>query len=176
MSHNNNGLGLESPFKLGRKPERELFFSLEEYAQRLKETRLLMKSNNIDLLLVVEYEDIYYLTAHQTVGAPMIELLIIPSDPHEEMYFVTRLLELSNTEYRSILRKYYSYNDYEDEIDFVFHKIKDNNPDCKTIGVQSRSKRISYYQLNKLNKLFLSANPDCNIIDASMLVARATRN
>ena len=58
MSHNNN------PLDLGKKPEKKLFFSLEEYAQRLKETRLLMKSNNIDLLLVVEYEDIYYLTAH----------------------------------------------------------------------------------------------------------------
>jgi Xaa-Pro dipeptidase len=171
MSHNNNELGLGSPFKLGRKPERELFFSLQEYAQRLKETRLLMKSNNIDLLLVVEYEDIYYLTAHQTVGAPMIELLVIPSNPLEEIYFVTRLLELSNTEYRSILRKYYSYNDYEDEIDFIFKKIKDNNPNCKTIGVQSQSKRISYYQLNKLNNMFLSSNPDCKIVDSSMLIA-----
>ena len=165
MSHNNNELGL------GKKPEKKLFFSLEEYAQRLNDTRLLMKANNIDLLLVAEYEDIYYLTAHQTVGAPMIELLVIPSDPHEEMYLVTRLLELSNAEYRSILRKYYSYNDYEDEIDFVFQKIRCNSPDCKTIGVQSRSKRISYHQLNKLNNLFLSINPDCKMIDSSMLVA-----
>jgi Xaa-Pro dipeptidase len=172
MSHKNTGPGLEVSSKLGKKPERELFFSLEEYALRLKETRQLMKLNNLDLLLVVEYEDIYYLTAYQTVGAPMLELLVIPSDPLEEMYFVTRLLELSNTEYRSILRKYYSYNDYDDEIDFVFQKIMDNNPKCKTLGVQSKSKRISYYQLNKLNNMFLSANPDRKIIDSSMLIAQ----
>jgi len=156
---------------LGKTPEKKLFFSLEEYAERFKKTKQLMKAKNIDLLLVVECEDIYYLTAHQTVGSPMLEILVIPSDPNEEMYFVTRLLELSNTEYRSILKNYYSYNDYEDEIEFVFKKILDNNPDYKTIGVQSKSKRISYYQLNKLNNLFLSTNPDCKIVDASILVS-----
>ena len=170
MSHKIISQDLEEYSTLGKKPEKKLFISLQEYASRLKETRQLMKSNNIDLLLVVEYEDIYYLTAHQTVGAPMIELLIIPVNPQEEMYFVTRLLELSNTEYRSILRKYYSYNDYENEIDLAFEKIMENNSDCQHIGVQSKSKRISYDQLNKLNNLFLSSNPDCKIVDASELI------
>lgn len=157
---------------LGRVPRKHLFCTLEEYALRLENTRNLMHANGLELLVVVEYEDIFYLTAHQTVGSPKLQILIIPIDPSQEIYFITRLLELSNTEHRSILRKFYSYNDYDDEINVVFQKIIENNPECKNIGIQQKSKRISYYQLNKLNNMFLSFSNDYNISDASELMGQ----
>ena len=151
-------------------PQKKLFFTSEEYAARLTNTRNLMKINGLELLIVVEYEDIYYLTAHQTVGSPKLQILMIPIDPSQEMYFITRLLEISNTEYRSILRKFYAYNDSDDEINIVFQKIIENSPNYKNIGIQQKSKRISYYQLNKLSNLFLSYN--YNICDASELMGQ----
>ena len=38
---------------------------------------------------------------------------MVPASPEEELYFVTRLLELTNTEERSVLRQYFAYKDFE---------------------------------------------------------------
>ena len=57
---------------LGRRPPKALMFSLEEYAARLARARERMAEAGLDLLVLTEPEDIFYLTAHQTVGAPQV--------------------------------------------------------------------------------------------------------
>merc|ERR1719183_2304074 len=118
-----------------RKPWKPLMFSLKEYAKRIERTRESIRALGVDLLVLTEPEDIFYLTAHQTVGAPQVQALMVPVSPEEEMYFMTRLLELTNTEERSVLRHYFAYKDFEVGIDKVVELIKPGvaSTDCSQL-------------------------------------------
>jgi len=155
-----------------RTPPKELPFTLEEYAERLRKTRASMAIEGLELLLLTEPEDIFYLTAYQTVGAPQVQALLVPADAAEEMYFVTRRLEVSNAEYRSILWKYFSYDDYEVGIDKVCDLIQNFSPGCKVLGVQEHSKRISLIQHRTVQARLASLGGGCKIVDCSSIIAK----
>mmetsp|Transcript_13777 Transcript_13777/g.37315 ORF Transcript_13777/g.37315 Transcript_13777/m.37315 type:complete len:817 (+) Transcript_13777:81-2531(+) len=154
----------------GRQPTKDLPFSLHEFDRRLSKVRAAMAEAKLELLLLVETEDIYYLTAHQTVGAPQIQALMVPISVSEEMYFVTRLLEVTNTQHRSILREYASYKDYESGIDKVCDEILKRSPNCKSLGVQNKSKRISFDQHQVLRERLQHLGGSCRFQDCSTLV------
>lgn len=161
--HSSDAAGGSLPLRM---PPKELPFSPQEFENRIAATRNAMVKHGLDLLILAEPEDIYYLTAYQTVGAPAVQALMVPASTDQEMYFVTRLLELSNAEYRSVLHQYVAYKDTEDSIAKVCEEIRTRSPCCKTIGFQDDCKRLSYAQVQRIRK-FLE---DRTFVDCSSLV------
>eukprot|EP00854_Cymbomonas_tetramitiformis_P026433 gene26433-32430_t len=133
-----------------------------------------MAAAGLDLMVLTEPEDIYYLTAHQTVGAPQVQALMVPVSPNEEMYFVTRLLEVSNAEHRSLLRLYFSYSDYEVGIEKVAEVVRERSTGARVVGIQRGSKRLAPAQYETLTERLtdLAVAAVCRFEDCTHLVGR----
>eukprot|EP00929_Paragymnodinium_shiwhaense_P076984 TRINITY_DN3961_c0_g1_i1.p1 TRINITY_DN3961_c0_g1~~TRINITY_DN3961_c0_g1_i1.p1 ORF type:complete len:836 (-),score=212.37 TRINITY_DN3961_c0_g1_i1:296-2728(-) len=149
-------------------------FSPEEYDARVEKVRQSMAEQKFDLLLITEPENIFYLTGYQTVGAPQVQALMLPaknsngSKTSDELYFVTRLLEITNATYRSNLRKMEVYADFESGIDKVIDVILKESPHAKRIGVEMKSRRLDCAQMETLKKRL----SDRTLSDCSTLIPK----
>merc|ERR1719265_2322582 len=103
----------------------------------------------LDMLILTEVENIHYLCNYQTVGCPQIQALMVPLEG--EIYFMTRLLELTNTR-RSTLVEKEAYLDYESGIDKVCDLIDQRSPGAKVIGVESSRKRLEVAQYTTIQQ------------------------
>eukprot|EP00122_Pirum_gemmata_P020387 Pgem_evm1s19059 len=60
--------------------------------ERLSKLRKVLEQEQIDLLIISKFEDIFYLTGFQTPGASLICLLVA----QKSCFLVARILELTN--------------------------------------------------------------------------------
>ena len=134
-------------------------FSPEEYAARSVSVQQSMVKMELDLLIVTEPENIFYLTGYQTVGAPEVQALMLSKDG--KMYLVTRKLEATNA-YRSNLREVEVYADYESGIDRLCQTILLKNADTKTAGLEFKSRRLTSEQRQVLEKTLPFNLKDCS--------------
>ncbi len=111
------------------------FFSDEEYANRLSKVRARMSSQDLDLLLITNTENIRYLTGVHTFGKAD-QFLLLPLEG--EMIQVQRFLE-------SFLSKVYSvlpddhiviYEDIDNPFDIVANTIKEMGLASARIGLE----------------------------------------
>ncbi|CAK9021396.1 3-alpha-glucosidase (Glucosidase II subunit alpha) (Protein PRIORITY IN SWEET LIFE 5) (Protein RADIAL SWELLING 3) [Durusdinium trenchii] len=141
-------------------------FAPDEYAARLASVQRSMAERKVDLLIITEPENIYYMTGYQTVGSPEVQALMI--DATDKSYFVTRQLEVSNAS-RSNLRtdQLEVYVDYESGISKLCNVIMRESPSIKTAGLEMTSRRLTAAQ-----RQILESRLSCNFVDCSSLIPK----
>lgn len=144
-------------------------FSAEEYSVRLASVQQSMVKEQLDILIITEPENIYYMTGYQTVGAPEVQALMVAKDGN--MYFLTRKLEVTNA-YRSNLKdKVEVYADYESGIHKLCSVLLQNSPDAKVAGLEFKSRRLTSEQRHLLETTLPYSFVDCsNLIPRLRLI------
>lgn len=146
----------------------KLPFLIDEFINRIQNVREEMKRRDIDILLITEPENIYYLTGMQTVGDPPINALILPIEDYP--YYYTRELERSNVNFRTFLSKGQckAYQDFEDPYEGLLREIINRGHSRKIISIEEKSRKHKPYLLMELRNKFKRAVID---IDGSDVVA-----
>ncbi|MBI2964642.1 MAG: aminopeptidase P family protein [Chloroflexi bacterium] len=143
-----------------RKPA-NLYFSLDEYRQRLDGVRARMAERGVDVLLLHTPENIYYLSGYQTPGYYWYMALVVPTDrepvlippPHEE----------SLVPAYSIFDSYVTYRDNADWVATTANVLRDLGCERKRIGYEQMSWFFRVGEYERL-KAFL---PDATLVSAS---------
>ena len=146
-----------------RKPQ-YLYFTLEEYQQRLDALRARMEKKGVDAMLVYTPENLCYLTGFQTPGYLVYNALIVPMD--KEPVFIARGVEATIVEYMSVVEDSRPWADSEDWI----AKTKDALVD---LGLENKRIGVEYDSLCALIQDYLrltAALPRATFVDCSGLV------
>ncbi|CAJ1449227.1 unnamed protein product [Effrenium voratum] len=143
-------------------------FSPEEYAGRLQRVREGMQKEQLDLVVLTEPENIFYLTGYQTVGEPQIQALLLPAEGAPSL--VTRLLEVTNATFRSNLQpqNLHVYADFESGIDKVCELLQSFQ--VSRLGLEMQSRRLLARHWTKLEAL--AKTKGMKLCEASHLVPR----
>src|SRR5262245_32290303 len=99
----------------------KLFFTLDEYQERLAHVRRLMAERGIDVLLLTTPENIYYVSGYQTTGYYIYQALVLPRDGAPQ--FVVRKLEMTNVQGISWLKDGFAVEDTEDPLDVTVRAV-----------------------------------------------------
>ena len=103
--------------------DKDLFFDVAEYQQRLLGLRERMVARGVDLLLVSTPENVYYLTGYQTIGYASYQCVIVPLEG--EPLIVVRLLEEGVVRRLSWTNRFVVYADGEDPVDATVQAVSE---------------------------------------------------
>lgn len=121
----------------------------EERSDRLRIFRELFLGNQLDMCVVLNMENIFYLTGFQTPGAPPVQALIVTPT---KAAMITRQLEVSNAEIHAVLLKDSSgYSEHDDALAHLSDQIMKDSP--TRIGIEENSHRMSYQNVVRLKSL-----------------------
>ena len=101
--------------------DKDLFFDVAEYQQRLGGLRERMVARGVDLLLVSTPENVYYLTGYQTIGYASYQCVIVPLEG--EPLIVVRLLEEGVARRLSWTNRFVVYADGADPVDATVRAV-----------------------------------------------------
>lgn len=141
-----------------------LYFSLEEYSDRLHALKARMEDRGIDALLIHTPENIYYLSGYQTPGYYWYMALVVPLEgepvlippPHEE----------SLVAQFTWVEEYRLYHDTRDWVETTRDVLVDLGMSNKRIGVEGDSWFLTSRDCLRLTSLM----PDATLSDCSGLV------
>lgn len=141
-----------------------LYFTLEEYRQRLNGLRARMQRMGVDVTLIHTPENLYYISGYQSPGYYWYQTLAIPLEgdpvlippPHEE----------GLVEAYTWVEDYRLYRDSRDWIDTTRDVLVDLGMSSKRIGVENDSWFLTSGDYLKLK----AAMPDARFVDCSGLV------
>ncbi|MBW4082003.1 Xaa-Pro peptidase family protein [Paenibacillus sp. S150] len=91
--------------------EQLLIFPEAEYRNRLRQAREVMEARGVEVYLVMNPENIFYLTGHQTFGIQSYHCCILSLDA--DPILVVRFLESFNSKYFSWIHNIEVYDDHE---------------------------------------------------------------
>jgi len=160
---------------VGHKPDGPLFCGWdghplrvppEEYEKRILQTRQSMQEDGIDFLIVVQPEDLYYLTGFYTIGDSAPQALVLPYD--SQPFLVARLIECDLVPKLSWISKVWTCPDSANVREVFMYAITDANLQEGRVGVQLQS--ISAAHLFHLQKFF--SKFETTILDGSKTVER----
>lgn len=140
---------------------KEMFFTIEEYQQRLEKLRQVMAGRGIDVLMSFTPENIYYMTGYQTPGYYVYQCLVVPME--REPFMVTRYLEETNVVGLSWLDDRASFQDWEDPVETTVKALKERKLDGKTIGIEEDAWFLSIKHYLQLKEKLAAAK----IVDGS---------
>jgi len=149
------------------KDEKELWFSLEEYGERLRKVRVHMAEKGVDAMLSHTPENIYYLTGYQTPGYYAYQCFIIPAEGDPVM--LTRRLEESNVRALSWVDERRTILDTQDPVQRTVETLREMGLTEKRLGVEQDSWFLTSRNYFKLRGLL----PKAELIDCSGTVERA---
>ncbi|MFN8590583.1 MAG: Xaa-Pro peptidase family protein [Thermomicrobiales bacterium] len=141
--------------------QKELFFSLEEYRERLAKLRAGMAARGLDVLLVHTPENIYYLSGYQTPGYYTYQCIIVPLAGEPIMF--TRYLEETNVRGLSWIDTRAYYLDTQDPAAETIRTLQEHGLTDKTIGVEESAWFLSIADYRKLQE----GLPNATFVDAS---------
>jgi Xaa-Pro dipeptidase len=148
------------------KDEKELWFSLEEYQERLRKVHAHMAEKEVDAMLSHTPENIYYLTGYQTPGYYAYQCFIIPAEGDPVM--LTRRLEESNVRALSWVDERRTILDTQDPVQRTVETLQEMGLSEKRLGVELDSWFLTsrnYFKLQDLLK-------ETELIDCSGTVER----
>lgn len=126
----------------------ELFFSSEEFEQRLAKIRSAMAERRIDTMLCAGPENTYYASGYQTFGFHNYQVLVIPLEG--QPFLILRYLE-SMLAYRySWVRDVVTWDDTDDPVAVTIGELKRRGHAGGTVGVEERS---YFFQVATYRKL-----------------------
>lgn len=144
----------------------DLVFPMEEYDRRIAALRNEMAKRQLDVILVTDPENIFYLTGYQTTGYSYFQALVVPLE--KPCFMVTRLLEATNVYSRTWVDEARTYSDTGDAIQTVWHTLAEFHLDDKVIGYEKDCLFFSAYKQERL----LMTGIDANFIDCTGIVEK----
>lgn len=133
----------------------------EERQQRVQKFRSFMTTQSLDVTVVQNMEDIYWLTGFNTPGAPRCQALIITQS---DIFISSRTLEVTNALIHAMLSSSSGHSEGEDPVTHLAKNILQFNP--TTVGMQLDTERTtpsdSQALLTQLNQ--------CSIINISGVI------
>ncbi|CAE7351267.1 doeA [Symbiodinium sp. CCMP2456] len=139
----------------------------EEYERRLQAVKEFMDSDGISLLVVVQPEDLYYLTGLYTIGDSAPQALILPKDA--DPFLIARLIEFDLVPKLSWVAEAFTCPDSASIHDVFCHAVsKYLQPKCR-VGLQLASITAAHYI--RLRSFFDASHAAC--VDASKTVEKA---
>lgn len=139
----------------------DMTFPMEEYQRRLGELRRRMARQNLDVVVITDPENLFYLTEYQTTGYSYFQALIVPLE--DEPFMVTRLLEETNVHARTWVEVTRPYTDTGDAIETLWHALHEFGlHEGKTIGYERNSYFFPAYQQDRMMASWYDASfVDC---------------
>jgi Xaa-Pro aminopeptidase len=121
--------------------EKHLVFSEDEFRARLQRVRDRMEASGLSCLVVLDAEDIYYLTGFRSWGFFEWQALIVPST--SEPVMVSRALEERMYHDNSWIDSYHAYRDHQDPVAAAASIVADVCPPGEVVGLPDRSRYLS---------------------------------
>jgi len=145
----------------------DMLFPMEEYERRLRELRERMEAWNLEVVIITDPENLFYLTDYQTTGYSYFQALIVPID--DEPYMVTRLLEETNVVARTWVDKTRPFSDTGDAIETLWQSLREFGlHDSKRIGYERNSYFFPAYQQDRMTASW----HDAEFVDCFGIVER----
>ncbi len=146
------------------KRAKSLPFSAEEYGQRLAAVRRTMGGRGIDLLVITEPENMYYLTGYFSTAYWSTQVLAVPLDMPP--FFVVRHLERTAVLGTSLVDDVSVYQELDVPTAVIGQVIRDRRFDHRRIGVEKHS----WYLTVRMFEALQAELPNAAFVDASYLV------
>jgi len=152
----------------------ELPFRMNEYEQRLKHVKERMEDKGVDVLLVSNPSNIYYLSGYDAYSFYVLQALIVIKEQHQPIW-VGRLEDASGARlttwlYNENIYHYtddYLYSDSKDPMDVVAGLFRKLNQHNRRIGVEMGSFYFSASAYNVLKGWL----PDARFADMTTLAS-----
>ena len=146
--------------------DKELFFSVEEFRDRLSSVRLSMEQRGCDALLVHTPENILYLSGYQTPGYYAYQCLVI-THQHDPVLLI-RDTEKGNAYAYSWLDDHVGYYDTDSHSEVTSRALAGIGIRDATVGVEMSS----WFLTARLNEDLRERNPHLRWVDASGTVEK----
>jgi Xaa-Pro dipeptidase len=144
--------------------EKRVPFTVKEFESRLEKVRRRMADKEMDILLLHAPENIYYLSGYHTTGFYMFQMLVVPLV--EEPFIITRLIERTNVDGFSWLKKSIAYNDEIEPVAFTVKQLHKRGLARGRIGMEKDGWFLSQARLKSFEKLL----PEAELVDGSGIV------
>lgn len=148
-------------------------FSKTEYRNRLQQTQQKMREQDLDVLLVTDPANMYYLSGYDAYSFYVPQILIVTLDQNQPVWVgreqdLTCALETTWLDRENILLYTDDYIDSDlHPMEFVVDILRDWDTKSRTIGVEMNA----YYYTAHAHKEFKQALPDeITVRDATKLV------
>lgn len=129
-----------------------LSFPLYEYKRRVDNLRQRMAQLSLDVVVINDPANIFYLTGHQTTGYDQFQVIVVPID--SKPFMVMRFLEETNIAPRTWVEITRSFQDVENPIDIFAAAVSEFGLDKKTIGYEQYCNFLPhFYQQEIIKKL-----------------------
>ncbi len=115
----------------------DLTFTHDEYERRLQGLRTRMADRHLEVVIISDPENLFYLTGYQTTGYSYFQALVVPLEG--EPFMVTRLLEESNVIARTWVELTRPFTDTGDAIETLWHAMVEFGLNDKVIGYERNS-------------------------------------
>jgi len=123
------------------KIKKELFFSVEEYEQRLARFRAEMVQAGIEVMLVTVAENVYYLSGYQTLAFQGYQALVVPLEG--KPYFVVRYMESMLVAHLSWIDEVETWDDTEDPASVTVDTLRARSLAEKVVGIEEAGQFLS---------------------------------
>ncbi len=146
-----------------------LSFSLQEYERRLRALRERMQRRRIEVAIITDPGNLFYLTGYQTTGYSYFQALVVPLEG--EPFMVTRRLEETNVRPRTWVELTRPYSDTGDAIETLWHALQEFNLHDCWIGYERNSYFFPAYQQERMLASFDASHfVDCfGIVEAGRI-------
>lgn len=148
---------------------KELIFSLEEYQERVAKVRREMSAQGIDTLLVHTFQNIFYLTGHQTFGLTNYHCLVVPLQG--ELFLVVRKLESDLARKSSWLEQFVTWGDLDDPVALTVTTLQQRGLGKGRIGMEEDSSYLTPRAAARIR----AGIPDAHFLDAGGTVEKVRR-
>lgn len=150
----------------------DMTFPMAEHERRLAGVRARMARQGLDVVVVTDPENLFYLTEYQTTGYSFFQALVVPIEG--EPFMVTRLLEETNVTARTWVELTRPYADTGDAIETLWHALLEMGlagPE-KRIGYERNSYFFPAYQQDRMTATWYDAQfVDCfGIVEEGRLI------
>ena len=152
--------------------EKTLFFTTEEYQQRLENVRKGMREKGVDVLIVHTPENIYYMSGFQSMGYYVYGCLVIPLE--KEPYWVGRHLEEFNWLRLSWMQNYVCFKDIEDPVEVTVKSLEKFGLKDKVIGLETENWFLTSDNYIKFKEALPNAVPCNGVIEKCRVIKSPT--
>ena len=138
----------------------DMTFPMEEHERRLADLRQRMERQGLEVVIITDPENLFYLTEYQTTGYSYFQALVVPLE--DEPFMVTRLLEETNVHARTWVDITRPYTDTGDAIETLWHALAEFDLTTKIIGYERNSYFFPAYQQDRMMATWYDAKfVDC---------------
>lgn len=123
---------------------------------RVKHFRKYLHQEEIDVAIIQDMADMYWLTGFNTAGSPQGQSLIVT---HNDTFVCTRVLETTNAHFLVSLQNSIGYDEGDDPIQHIVDQVLKLSP--KVVAVQTGNERMT---ASDGIKLFSTLAAKCNLV------------